>query len=76
MDNCKTEGGAGMAEIVDLNKIGLPDCKSCTDPTKQILARTMDVEGAGIPGVLYTCTNRRCRARRNEIAKYITRVGV
>lgn len=63
-----------MAEIIDLNKIDLPDCKACTDYTKRISAYTMDVEGPGMPGVLYSCENRRCRAKRNEIAKYIMRV--
>ena len=65
-----------MNEIVDLNKIDLPDCKACTDPTKRVLGRTMDMEGPGIPGALYVCKNRRCRDRQDEIVKYITRVGV
>lgn len=63
-----------MSEIVDLNKIDLPDCKVCTNATKRIRAYTMDVEGPGIPGVLYSCENKRCRDKRNEIAKYIMRV--
>lgn len=63
-----------MTKIVDLNKTNLPDCKACTDATKRISAHTMDLEGPGIPGVLYSCKNRRCRAKRNEIAKYIMRV--
>lgn len=63
-----------MVEIVDLNTIGLPDCKSCTDPTKRISGYTMDVEGPGMPGVCYSCKNRQCRNKWNEIAKYIMRL--
>ena len=63
-----------MAEIIDLNKIDLPDCQACTAPSKRILACTMDVEGPGMPGALYFCENRSCRAKWNEIAKYIMRM--
>lgn len=63
-----------MSEIIDLKKIDLPDCKACTDATKRICAYTMDVEGPGVPGVLYSCENKRCRTKWNEIAKYIMRV--
>lgn len=62
-----------MDKIVDLNEIDLPDCKACTDSTKRISGHTMDVEGPGIPGMLYSCENRRCRDKWNEIAKYIMR---
>lgn len=66
--------GVGMPKIIDLNKMDLPYCKTCTDPTKRVLGSTMDIEGPGIPGVIYSCENRKCSARRYEIAKYIMRV--
>ena len=62
-----------MAGIIDLNEIDLPDCKACTDPTKRISGHTFDVEGPGVIGTCYSCENRRCRNKWNEIAKYIMR---
>ena len=62
-----------MAEIIDLNGDLFSDCESCREPTKGVAARTKDVEGPGMPGVIYDCDNRRCKARNNAIASYILR---
>jgi len=60
-----------MAEIIDLGNLELPDCESCRDPSKRILGRTMDLEGTGVPGVLYRCDNRKCRSRYNAIGNFL-----
>ena len=62
-----------MAEIISLGVDLLPDCAACAEPTKRVAARTMDVEGPGVPGVIYTCDNRPCKARKNAIGAYILR---
>ena len=63
--------GRCMAEILDLNHLELPDCEKCRDPSKRIFARTMDLEGPGVPGVLYQCNNKKCRSRRNVIGNFL-----
>ena len=65
-----------MAEIINLDDDLFSDCESCREPTKWVAARTMDVEGPGMPGVIYDCDNRRCKARNNAIASYILRRGI
>lgn len=60
-----------MAEIIDLSDLELPDCQKCQHPSKRILARTIDLEGPGIPGVLYKCDNKKCRARRYAIGNFL-----
>ena len=63
-----------MAEIIDLEKDPLfSDCASCKEPTKRVAAKTFDVEGPGMPGVIYDCDNRPCKARRNTVGAYILR---
>lgn len=62
-----------MAEIINLGVDILPDCAACQEATKRVMARTMDVEGAGVPGVIYTCDNRPCKAKRNAVGAYILR---
>ena len=52
-----------------LNSKGL----ACQEATKRVMARTMDVEGPGVPGVIYTCDNRPCKAKRNAVGAYILR---
>lgn len=62
-----------MAEIITLDAGLLPDCAACQEATKRVMARTMDVEGPGVPGVIYTCDNRPCKAKRNAVGAYILR---
>lgn len=62
-----------MPEIISLDTDLLPDCAACQEATKRVLARTMDVEGPGVPGVIYGCDNRPCKARRNAVGAYILR---
>ena len=58
-----------MGEIVNF----LPDCEACTEASKRVLARTMDVDGPGVPGVLYDCSNVPCKARKSAVGCYILR---
>lgn len=60
-----------MAEFIDLGKLKLPDCESCREVSKRIFVRTMDLEGPGVPGVLYQCDNKKCRNRRNAIGNFL-----
>ena len=62
-----------MAEIITLDAGLLPDCAACQEATKRVIARTMDVDGPGVPGVIYTCDNRHCKAKRNTVGDYILR---
>ena len=63
-----------MAEIIDLEKDPLfSDCNSCKEPSKRIAARTMDIDGPGVPGVIYDCDNRKCKERNNIIALFVFR---
>lgn len=62
-----------MAEITTLDASLLPDCAACQEATKRVMARTMDVEGPGVPGVIYTCDNRPCKAKKNAVGAYILR---
>ena len=62
-----------MAEIINLDVGLLPDCAACQEATKRVAARTMDVEGPGVPGVIYTCDNWPCKAKRNAVGAYILR---
>ena len=62
-----------MAEIINLDAGLLPDCAACQESTKRVMTRTMDVEGPGVPGVIYTCDNRPCKDMRNTIGAYILR---
>lgn len=62
-----------MAEIINLDAGLLPDCATCAETTKRVAAHTMDVEGPGVPGVIYTCDNRPCKDRKNAIGAYILR---
>lgn len=52
---------------------GMPDCDSCRDPSKRIMARTMDLEGPGQKGILWTCDNKDCRRKKNAAGSYILR---
>lgn len=36
-----------------MNHLELPDCEKCRDPSKRIFARTMDLEGPGVPCKLH-----------------------
>ena len=63
-----------MAEIIHLKALTLPDCERCKDLSKRILSRTMDLEGPGITGVIYKCDNKRCRQRRDAVARFILRI--
>lgn len=49
------------------------EIEACQEATKRVMARTMDVEGPGVPGVIYTCDNRPCKAKRNAVGAYILR---
>lgn len=60
--------------IVDLSKLELPNCEKCNSPSKKLIGRTMDVEGPGKAGVLFDCHNKKCRARRHEIGRFIVRM--
>lgn len=63
-----------MAEIIDLEKDPLfSDCESCKEPSKRIAARTMDIEGPGVPGVIYDCDDKKCKERNNVIASFVLR---
>lgn len=63
-----------MAEIIDLEKDPLfSDCKSCKEPTKRVSGRTFDIDGPGVPGVIYDCDNRPCKSRNNAIASFVMR---
>ena len=62
-----------MDEIINLGVDLLPDCEACTEATKRVLSRTMDVDGPGVPGVIYTCDHRPCKERRKAVGAYILR---
>lgn len=62
-----------MAEIINLDVGLLPDCAACQEATKRVLARTMDVDGPGVPGAIYDCSNMPCKSRKNAIGAYILR---
>ena len=64
-----------MAEIINLGAGLLPDCAACTEASKVVAARTMDLEGPGVPGVIYDCENRACKARKRAVGAYILRVS-
>lgn len=65
-----------MAEIIDLEKDPLfSDCKSCKEPTKRVAGRTFDIEGPGVPGVIYDCDNNPCKRRNSTIAAFVMRRG-
>ena len=62
-----------MAEVINLDTLELPDCEHCNHPSKRVYAKTMDLEGPGIPGVLYHCENRKCRRKWDAIGSFILR---
>ena len=62
-----------MAEIINLGVDLLPDCAACTEASKFVLARTMDVEGPGVPGAIYDCSNKACKVRKRALGAYILR---
>ena len=49
--------------IIDLTEI--PDCDTCSDPTKEVRGATIDFEGPGMTGRTYDCKNTKCRGIRN-----------
>ena len=64
----------GEIETAREGKTGLNSSDlACQEATKRVMARTMDVEGPGVPGVIYTCDNRPCKAKRNAVGAYILR---
>lgn len=60
-----------MADIIDLDDLEFPECEKCRDPSKRILGRTMDLDGPGMPGVLYQCDNKKCRGKRYAIGNFL-----
>lgn len=63
-----------MPEIIDLEKdLLFSDCKSCKEPTKRVAGSTFDIEGPGVPGVIYDCDNRPCKSRNSKIADFVMR---
>lgn len=61
------------AVVIDLDALELPDCAGCGDKTKRVRCRTMDLDGPGRAGAIYTCRNVRCRQRREVIGRYFLR---
>lgn len=60
-----------MTEIIQLGD--LPDCEKCTDPSKRIVGKTIDLEGPGKVGAFYDCDNLPCKRKYNTHASYILR---
>ena len=61
------------AKVICLDESLLPDCDACEGPSKYVTARTMDLEGPGIPGVIYGCGNRPCKRRKDTAGAYLLR---
>lgn len=62
---------APVAEIIQLGD--LPDCEKCTEPSKRICGRTIDLEGPGKAGVVYDCDNLPCKRKCNVHVSYLIR---
>lgn len=61
------------AVVIDLDALELPDCAGCGEKSKRVRCRTMDLDGPGRTGAIYTCRNVRCRKRREVIGRYFLR---
>ena len=60
-----------MAQVLRLDEIA--DCEECKEPSKRVIAKTIDLEGPGKVGRLYDCDNRYCKNKRNIALSYIVR---
>lgn len=77
----KEQSGGGLrgrsreapAVVIDLDALELPDCAGCGEKSKRVRCRTMDLDGPGRAGAIYTCRNVRCRRRREVIGRYFLR---
>lgn len=63
-----------MCEVIPMDE--LPDCDSCHDPSKRIIARTIDLDGPGKFGFLYDCGNTVCRRKRLAVGALILRQDI
>lgn len=69
----RDEVGRRSAVVIDLDALELPDCAGCGEKSKRVRCRTMDLDGPGRTGAIYTCRNVRCRQRREVIERYFLR---
>lgn len=69
----RDEVGRRSAVVIDLDALELPDCAGCGEKSKRVRCRTMDLDGPGRTGAIYTCRNVRCRKRREVIGRYFLR---
>lgn len=67
------EVGGRSAVVIELDALELPDCAGCGEKSKRVRCRTMDLDGPGRTGAIYTCRNVRCRKRREVIGRYFLR---
>lgn len=55
------------AEVIELSELTLPDCDTCTDPSKRRSGVVFDGEFPGSVTPIYNCSNNRCKQKRNAI---------
>lgn len=47
-----------------------PDCEACEDTSKRVTARTIDLDGPGKVGHLYSCDNKACAKKKWAVLGY------
>lgn len=50
-----------------------PDCEACNELSKRVIARTIDLDGPGKVGFLYSCDNKICRKKKEAVFGYYVR---
>ena len=50
-----------------------PDCEACEEPSKRVVARTIDLEGPGKVGHHYGCDNKVCSKKKWAVLGYCLR---
>ena len=51
----------------------LPDCEACEEISKRLIARTIDLDGPGKVGRLYSCDNKVCAKKKWAAFGYLLR---
>lgn len=64
------------AEIIELSELTLPDCNTCTDPSKRRSGVVFDGEFPRSITPIYNCSNNRCKQKRDAIMLNFIRGGV